>query len=128
MKINLINGLPVTDIELIYNSHSMLLENVLLDTGCATTIFDTDLVENIGLVIDPLRGKSVRMFGIGGQSELCFQQPINRIEIDRFLVENFTLQLGMTSEPYGFSGILGVDFFIAANLNIDFNMMEVRAT
>lgn len=68
------------------------------------------------------------MFGIGGQSELCSQQPINRIEIDRFLVENFTLQLGMTSEPYGFSGILGVDFFIAANLNIDFNMMEVRAT
>lgn len=54
MKINLINGLPVTDIELIYNSHSTLLENVLLDTGCATTIFDTDLVENIGLVIDPL--------------------------------------------------------------------------
>jgi len=43
-------------------------------------------------------------------------------------VDNFTIQLGMTEEPYGFSGIIGVDFFIAAKLHIDFKVMEVRAT
>jgi hypothetical protein len=128
MKIRLHNGLPVADIELTFNSNSMLLRNVLLDTGCATTIFDTDLVETIGLVIEPLKGRSIRMYGIGGQSELCFQQSVDLISINGFEVNTFTLQLGMTSEPYGFSAILGVDFFIAAKLNIDFNKMEVRAT
>lgn len=55
MKIPLINGLPIVSLPLSYKNKSTLIHNVLLDTGCSTTIFDTDLVEPIqlGLTKEP---------------------------------------------------------------------------
>nr|WP_236570596.1 aspartyl protease family protein [Paenibacillus sp. An7] len=82
----------------------------ILDTGCSTTIFDTDLVEPIGLDIDFINGKWVRMYGVGGSSELCYQQIVSYLSIDSILLKEFTIQLGLTKEPYGFDAILGVDF------------------
>ncbi len=79
MKIHLINGLPIVSLPLSYKNKSTLLHNVLLDTGCSTTIFDTDLVEPIGLDIDFINGKSVRMYGVGGLSELCYQQIVSNL-------------------------------------------------
>jgi hypothetical protein len=69
MKIVMQNGLPIVSFELMY-SNFIYLENVLLDTGCAITVFDTDIVSAVGLKIDSQRGRAVRMYGIGGQSEL----------------------------------------------------------
>lgn len=82
MKIHLVDGLPIVSLPLSYKNKSTLLNNVLLDTGCSTTIFDTDLVE-------------------------------------------FTIQLGLTKEPYGFDAILGVDFFYKYGLKIDFEKLVI---
>ncbi|WP_169907653.1 hypothetical protein [Priestia abyssalis] len=49
MKVRLENGLPIAAIEITHAEKTMILENVLLDTGCATTIFDTDLLVEIGI-------------------------------------------------------------------------------
>lgn len=126
MKIHLFNGLPIVQLTLEYNEQVMVLQNILLDTGCATTIFDTDLVEEINLLIDPYQGRAVRMFGVGGQSEVCFQQSVTGLKINGLEVQDFSLQLGMTRIPYGFDGIIGSDFLSLKNLVIDFNIMEVR--
>ncbi|MFW5438672.1 hypothetical protein [Paenibacillus apiarius] len=125
MKIHLINGLPIVSLPLSYKNKSTLLHNVLLDTGCSTTIFDTDLVEPIGLDIDFINGKSVRMYGVGGLSELCYQQIISNLSIDSILLKDFTIQLGLTKEPYGFDAILGVDFLHTYGLKIDFENLVV---
>lgn len=55
--------------ELSYNGNKKCLDNVLLDTGCSNTIFDTDEVEKIGLIIDRESGSPRRMYGVGGESE-----------------------------------------------------------
>src|SRR5690554_3355847 len=102
MKIVMKNGLPILSIILEYHDNTIRLENVLLDTGCAVTVFDTDLVEKIGLIIDRYSGRAVRMHGVGGQSELCFQQTVEQISVNKIILQNFTLQLGMTKIPYGF--------------------------
>lgn len=86
------------------------LDNVLLDTGCSTTIFDTDEVEKVGLTIDRKNGSPRRMYGVGGESELCYEQSVTNLEIDNFQLESFQIQLGITKETYGFNEILGVDF------------------
>ncbi|KJB85425.1 hypothetical protein AZ66_24680 [Paenibacillus sp. E194] len=125
MKIHLINGLPIISLPLSYKNKSTLLNNVLLDTGCSTTIFDTDLVEPIGLDIDFINGKSVRMYGVGGSSELCYQQVISDLTIDHILLKEFTVQLGLTREPYGFDAILGVDFLYRYGLKIDFEKLII---
>lgn len=120
MKIEMQGGLPIVIVSLAYKGKLIRLDNVLLDTGCSTTIFDTDEVEEVGLIIDRRHGQPRRMYGIGGESELCYEQTVSNLEIDGYLLESFQLQLGITKETYGFNGILGVDFMIKASLIIDF--------
>jgi hypothetical protein len=96
------------------------LDEVLLDTACSNTIFDRDEVEGIGLIIDRKNGRPRRMYGVGGESELCYEQTITDFEIDNYLLDSFQIQLGMTKETYGFNGILGVNFMIKSGLIIDF--------
>lgn len=45
MKIKMVDSLPVVAVEINYNGKKRLFEDVLLDTGCATAIIDTDLAE-----------------------------------------------------------------------------------
>ncbi|MCM3700572.1 aspartyl protease family protein [Paenibacillus macerans] len=120
MKINMKNGLPLVTLELRYKSNTIILENVLLDTGCAISVFDTDIVSSIGLLINTEIGRAVRMYGIGGKSELAFQQTVDEISINSNNLSNYTLQLAMTKIPYGFDAILGVDYFIRSQTIIDF--------
>jgi hypothetical protein len=48
MDISVKNGLPFVSATIIFRGNSLTLENVLLDTGSAGTIFKVDLL------IDPL--------------------------------------------------------------------------
>ena len=72
MQITLHNGLPTVSIQLSYKGNHIKLPHLLLDTGCAVSIFDTDMVEPIGLVLDLYSGIPVRMYDVGGQSELVY--------------------------------------------------------
>lgn len=100
------------------------MDDVLLDIGCSTTIFDMDEVEEIGLIIDRKNDRPRRMYGIGGESELCYEQTVTDFEIDNYLMESFQIQLGITRETYGFNGIFGVDFMVKSGLIIDFQEMD----
>lgn len=120
MKIQMQDGLPIISVSLAYKGKLIRLDGVLVDTGCSTTIFDTDEVEEVGLIIDRKGGRPRRMYGVGGESELCYEQTVTNLEIDDYLLDSFQIQLGMTKETYGFNGILGVDFMIKSGLIIDF--------
>lgn len=126
MKIEMCYGLPLVSVLLSYNGMTMHLNDVLLDTGCSTTIFDTDEVEAIGLIIDRANGRPRRMYGVGGESELCYEQIVSDIKINNHLFDSFQLQLGITKETYGFNGILGVDFMIESGAIIDLKEMLVK--
>ena len=119
MNIHMEDGLPIVSVSLGYKGRILILNNVLLDTGCSNTIFDTDEVEEVGLIIDRKNGRPTRMYGVGGESELCFEQTVRDLGIDNFLLNSFQLQLGITKETYGFNGILGIDFMIKSGLVID---------
>ncbi|WP_231559737.1 hypothetical protein [Bacillus sp. UNC322MFChir4.1] len=41
MNIRMEHGLPIASFTVHYDGNTLLLDNVLLDTGCATTIFDS---------------------------------------------------------------------------------------
>jgi hypothetical protein len=126
MKVKIENGLPIATIAMTHDEKTIVLENVLLDTGCATTIFDTDLLVEIGVELDIINGKSKRMYGVGGYSELCYEQCVKNVEIDGQKSDSFLLQLGMTKELYGFDGILGIDFMLKTGIVIDFKDLTVK--
>ncbi|WNS76047.1 hypothetical protein RRV45_03275 [Bacillus sp. DTU_2020_1000418_1_SI_GHA_SEK_038] len=52
MKFEMVEQLPLVSVEIEYNGMKKTFSNVLLDTGCASTILDTDLCEEIGLLLD----------------------------------------------------------------------------
>ncbi len=123
----MIKGLPVVSIKLEYWGLSIELQDVLVDTGSSNTIFDVDLANQIGIEIDPVQGKAKRMYGVGGESELCYEQPVSGLIIDGKNIDCFILQLGITKDTYGFDGILGSDYFSKYKSIIDFNTLEVMS-
>ncbi|MBB6638294.1 hypothetical protein [Cohnella thailandensis] len=125
MKIQMHSGLPTVSINLKYKSGSIKLEHVLIDTGCLISIFDTDLVDSTGLYIQSGNGSAVRMYGVGGKSEVCYQQSVSDLYIDDYQLNDFEIQLGMTRIPYGFDAILGIDFFSKFNLKLDFDSYSI---
>ncbi|MEC0231044.1 aspartyl protease family protein [Paenibacillus alba] len=126
MKLRIDDGLPLVSLSLTYGKQTIKLSNVLFDTGCASTIFDTDLMVNIGLYLDMINGTAKRMYGVGGASELCYEQVVEDLQIGNFNLPFFKLQLGMTREPYGFDGILGIDFMTAVGLKVDFKELNIK--
>ncbi|QDP39266.1 retropepsin-like aspartic protease [Radiobacillus deserti] len=125
MKIQMMDYLPIVSLAIEFNGNKKTFENVLLDTGCSSTILDTDLSEEIGLLLDLENAITRKMYGIGG-TEICIEQKVDSIFLDEFQLTNFTLQLGDVKEMHGFDGIIGIDFLTSNKLIIDFNNMEVR--
>jgi hypothetical protein len=117
--------LPLVSVEIEYDGQKKTFSNVLLDTGCSSTILDTDLCEEIGLMLDLEKAITRKMYGIGG-TEICIEQKVSGMNIDEFHLYNFTIQLGDVREMHGFDGIIGSDFFLVNKLIIDFENMEVR--
>jgi hypothetical protein len=66
------------------------------------------------------------MYGVGGYSELCYEQIANNVTIDGKELVSFLLQLGMTKEIYDFDGILGVDFMERTGMIIDFKNFIIK--
>ncbi|MFB9277982.1 aspartyl protease family protein [Cohnella cellulosilytica] len=126
MKINIQHGLPIVSLTLTHNNHSIVLPNVLFDTGCAATVFDTDGLAQIGIYIDFINGRARRMYGVGGTSEICYEQTIPELQIENRTLNDFPIQLGSIQESYGFHGILGIDFMVKAKCKVDFETMKIK--
>lgn len=125
MKFEMNDQLPLVAVQIEYNGMKRTFTNVLLDTGCSSSILDTDLCEEIGLMLDLENAITRKMYGIGG-TEICIEQKVSGMTIDTFHLRDFTIQLGDVREMHGFDGIIGSDFFLANQLVIDFEKMEVR--
>ena len=126
MKLQFQYGLPIISLTLTQNDHSIILHNVLFDTGCAVTVFDTDALAAIGIHIDFINGRAKRMYGIGGTSEICYEQQISDLHIEQVALNDFPIQLGSIQEPYGFDGIIGIDFMIRAKCKVNFETMNIE--
>lgn len=63
MNIGVDNGLPLATVELNFHDNKIILKSVLIDTRCAVTIFDTDIMAEIGVTIDFVNGNPVTWNG-----------------------------------------------------------------
>ena len=127
MNIRIDQGLPLVTCKIFYQKSTVLLNDVLIDTGSAATVFDSDSVASIGLLPNS-DARIVKMYGIGGKSDYCFELMTEGLMIDRFLLHHFTIQLGNLRDAYGFHAILGVDFLLATGLLMDLNQLALVDT
>ncbi|GGF89616.1 hypothetical protein GCM10010913_08790 [Paenibacillus aceti] len=66
------------------------------------------------------------MYGVGGRSEICYEQIIPKLQFEHFVLNDFPIQLGSIQESYGFDGIIGIDFMIRTKCKVDFHIMEIN--
>ncbi len=77
MKIRLENGLPYVTMSLSHRGRQLELENVLLDTGSAGTIFSADKVSALGLRYEA-EDTVHRVRGVGG-AEFVFSKRVDTL-------------------------------------------------
>jgi len=126
VDITLQDGLPFVSIKITQSNQSVTIPNVLLDTGSAGTVFSTDLVAKVGLVLetnDIIR----RIRGVGG-SEFVFTKLVDEITLGDLRVENFEIEVGAMAYGFEIGGIIGMDFLINVGAIIDLNQFQVMSS
>ena len=123
MNMNTQYGLPFIELEVTFRGKKLKLDNVLLDTGSAGTIFNANVVENIGVMpekydtVDTIRG-------IGGV-EYVYVKNFDLIQFNEISQKDFEDEIGNMDYGMTIDGILGFDFICSAKLVIDTNKMLV---
>lgn len=122
------HDLPFVSMNLLYNNRELRLENVLLDTGSASTIFSADPLLGIDLRHAP--GDILnRIRGVGG-TEFVFSKTIDRLSLGDLEVNDFEIEVG--AMDYGFhfelDGIVGMDFLTRVHAVIDLHHQAVTGS
>lgn len=121
ITLNINHHLPFVQLRIWYRGQSLLMNNVLIDTGSASTIFKLDIVEKIGLIAeaDDIVGM---ISGVGG-SEYVFLKQIDSIEINGVLIKDFTVDIGVMDYGIEIDGIIGIDFLLRVKGVIDLDKL-----
>jgi predicted aspartyl protease len=101
-----------------------VIENVLLDTGSASTLLSVDAVAEIGIgpePTDPIH----RIRGVGG-TEFVFEKHIDEVTLGSLVLKDCKVELGMLDYGFDINGILGLDFLSATQAIIDLGSLECR--
>jgi hypothetical protein len=118
------HGLPFVSVTIVFRGKELRMSKVLLDTGSASTLFNADLVREIGVipegsdVVDTIRG-------VGGV-EYVYAKSLEAIYFDGLSVEHFQVEIGSMDYGMEIDGIIGFDFMKEAGLVIDTKSMVVK--
>ncbi len=124
MKLRLEQGLLLTTVVIENNQQELILDFVLVDTGSAGTIFQTEQLQRIGITYN-LEDEMHRIRGVGG-TEFVFSKQLKQVRVGELSVTNFQIEVGWMDYGFEPQGILGLDFLCATNAVIDLGTLELR--
>jgi predicted aspartyl protease len=124
MKLTLKDNLPWTTVSITYQSLRIEIADVLIDTGSASTVFSADAAAQAGINPAP-DDRIVVIRGVGGQ-EVVFVRQLEKIAIGDYQLGDFDVEVGGMDYGFVINGILGMDFLLAAQAQIDLNKLELR--
>jgi hypothetical protein len=124
MKIRIQGGLPFVTVTVSYRGRAITLENVVLDTGSAGSVFQTDRMTEID-IFPELDDDIIQIQGIGGV-EFVYTRQIEGITVGALQITDFVIEIGAMAYGFVFDGILGFDFLQQAQAIIDLSTLELR--
>jgi len=124
MKIRIQSGLPFVTVTIAHRGRAITLENVVLDTGSAGSVFQTDRMTEIGIFPEP-NDDIIQVEGIGGV-EFVYTRQIEGVMAGELHVNDFVIEIGAMAYGFVFDGILGFDFLQQAQAIIDLSTLELR--
>lgn len=101
------DDLPFTTVVVGYRGREIEIENVLVDTGSASTIFSADLMAEID--ITPLPTDALlEIRGVGG-IEAVFSRLVDYVQVGSKQLIHVNIEIGGMDYGFEINGILGMD-------------------
>ena len=126
MKPELRHNLLYTTMSVCYKESIIEVENILIDTGSASTVFSIDILSAIGVRPEPTDIiRTIR--GIGG-TETVFSKTVDFVQINDFKIDDFEIEVAGMDYGFSINGILGMDFLIPSGAILDLKAMEINFT
>ena len=124
MLLSLQDNLPFTSVTIAYRGKRLEIQNVLIDTGSATTILSADIVQSIQIIPEP-DDTLYTIRGVGG-SEVVFSRKVDQIEIGERRLKSFEIEIGAMEYGFEINGILGMDFLTKAKAIINLHELKIE--
>jgi predicted aspartyl protease len=122
-QIKLIEELPFVAVKLTANNLTVDVEQVLIDTGSAESVFQTDIVAKIG--VTPSSDDPIVIMEDIGSEEAVLRKTIQSIAIENMIVQPFSIQIGSLEYGMRIDGIIGMDFLQKTGAKIDFANLTI---
>ena len=122
MQLLLRDDLPFTTVRINYLGEAIEIDNVLVDTGSASTIFASDVLASINVTPEP-DDKLYAIRGVGG-SETVFSREMDFVQVGEKQLDQFEIEIGGMDYGFEINGILGMDFL--ATVGAIINLRELR--
>lgn len=123
VKLDFKYGLLFCEITIFYKGKSMILDNVLIDTGSGGTVFKMDKVDELGVTIE--KDDTIETIsGVGGV-EFVYKKTVDRINLGNLAIGNFTIEVGVMDYGFEIDGIIGMDFLKEVGAIIDLDKMAI---
>lgn len=101
----------------------MTIENVLVDTGSASTVFSADKVLEIGLKLEAADTVH-RIRGVGG-TEFVFTKRVDTLFVDNLRIDDFEIEVGAMAYGFEIAGIVGMDFLLQVGAVVDLAQLMI---
>lgn len=125
-KLQIVDGLLLTDITVQFKGKTLNMNRVLVDTGSGSTVVSASLVEQIGIIPEE-NDMIYRIKGVGG-SEFVYSKTVDSIRLGEYVVRNFPLEVGDMNYGFDLDGIIGLDLLqqIKAIINLDLLTLQYK--
>ena len=123
MKITMQRGLPYVQVSLVYAGLHKTLDNVVLDTGSAGTIFSANSVLDMGLQCH-FQDVVHRIRGVGG-TEFVYSKRVDRLSLGKLELKDFEIEIGTMDYGFAIDGIVGINFLHRVGACIDLAKLEI---
>lgn len=115
--------LPFISITAIHNGIEFKVDNVLVDTGSAATLFASDYVRQFGIDSEP-EDRIRKIVGVGG-NEYVIEKRIDVLIIDGVSIKDSIIQVAEMDYGFGINGIIGGDLLIRTKMIIDYERRTI---
>lgn len=123
MNLSIRYELPFVTVTIRYKGRNLELDNVLLDTGSAGTLFHVERLMTVGLLMEP-EDMIRRIRGVGG-TEFVFSKRVDELSVGDLSVSHFDIEVGAMDYGFDLDGIIGLDFLRAVRAKIDLGALTI---
>lgn len=126
MELALWHNLPFIKLTVAFQGQVMNVDQILVDTGSATTVLSADLMAQINIV-PSLDDILYTIRGVGG-TETVFSRQVDFLQVGNSRVPSFEVEIAGMRYGFPINGILGMDFLLQAGAVISLPDMTIAFT